>query len=180
MKQEIIYLGEKINKRVEQNTLFIVEKPKNWVEGAEIQETLIYLEPDEGIKINLRIALTIEQSHKIDIQIKLNKPKSEAYILGRLVMMRGHLKISSLLSVGDNGVQAKGNIDIQGLASGQNISWEAFPNLDVQQPNAKITHKAVLKRLDNLKLLTLQRRGFTEQESKTLLREAFLREAIIR
>ncbi len=179
MKQEIIFLGEEVDKRVEQDTLFVVEKPKNCAKDAKAHETLIRLDLEEEIRVNLQIALTTERSHKIDIQIKLNKPRAEAYILGRLVMIQGHLRINSLLSVGVGGRQAKGNIDIQGIASGQNIIWEAFPNLDIQQPNAKVTHKAVLRRLDEMGLQTLQRRGLTEQESKTLLRKAFLGEAII-
>ncbi len=135
------------------------------VEGISVELTYVDILQDQ------RIILNISVEHKA--------PKTKSRIIARIILgENASFNFCGNINLASEAGLSLGSLEAKSLVDGKNISWEARPNLLINNKSATATHKASLVDFNQEQMLYLQNRGLDKSEAKNALKRAFLAEAI--
>jgi Fe-S cluster assembly protein SufD len=177
MKVEILDLESiKETKTLEimENTFFVI-RPN----FQQIRQKIILKIIKQDVEINLSLATTIKNKETLEIQIEHLKPNTKSEVQIRTDLDEGaNFNFKGNIFVGEEAEDSKGILNIKGLASGNNIAWNVKPNLEINNEEIDVEHKASLLTFNTKQLNYLRSRGLNQEEAIKTLKKSFLWEAV--
>lgn len=176
MKVETINLekiGNVLNIKVLEDTFFVIE-PLN----RDMVRTVNISFSKSKKEIKLVFASRIEGA-EVDLSINVIHQKEEtgSNLQIRTILENGaRFKFRGNVRVTETASNCHGNIEIKALVTGENISWDVEPSLEIANKDVNVQHKASMITFNKNQITYLKLRGFTEEEATKVLKKGFLLE----
>ncbi len=164
-------LDEKTILKVKEDSFFVLEPVKNSLE-REIRLEI----SKQKTKAKLIFAAVVKNSAlDLEIEIVHKSSKTTSNVQIRTVLeeaanfnFRGNIKVEK------NSAGASGVLDVKGLSLGENISWNIQPNLEIENQDVEVNHKASLVSFSRKQITYLRSRGLSPEEATSSLKKGFL------
>lgn len=115
--------------------------------------------------------ITVEQKHFA--------PQTESHILLKsLVASSGKFSYQGTISIEREAISCNASQEARGLLQGSGARFTAIPSLEILPKEVLCTHKASSAPINADSLFILQTKGFSEEEAKSILENAFLSSAL--
>jgi Fe-S cluster assembly scaffold protein SufB len=124
-------------------------------------------EDDATVEMEARMSGKADDHIKITEDAHLKGARSRAVLKSR-VAVRDEAQAEVYNTIIADGESAKGHVDCSEILQ-DNGSVQAYPNVQVHNPNAHVTHEASLGGVDNKQLETLMARGLTKEEAEEVI-----------
>ena len=176
MKVETINLekiGNVLNIKVLEDTFFVIE-PLN----RDMVRTVNISFSKSKKEIKLVFASRITNA-EIDLSINVihQKKETRSNLQIRTILENGaRFKFRGNVRVTETASNCRGNIEIKALVTGENISWDVEPSLEIANKDVNVQHKASMITFNKNQITYLKLRGFTEEEATKVLKKGFLLE----
>ncbi|MBD3365883.1 DUF748 domain-containing protein [candidate division WWE3 bacterium] len=163
---------------VKEDTVFVIPSFLESVSDTEKWKLELNLE-EEGVRASVIYAGYVKKALDLSVETIHGAPNTKSNVQIRAVMEKGaKAKFSGNVHAKVKAKNAEGEVNIKGLAAGEGISWEVKPNLEVENENVKLDHKASLTSFNERQLMYLRSRGFEKAEASVMLQDGFLAEAV--
>lgn len=172
---DISKLDNKSTLEITEDSFFVLSPLK---ESAK--KTLILEIAKSKVNLKLVFATTIINS-KLDLEIlvKHKSPKTKSDIKVRTILEENaSFKFKGNIKMLKRAKESTGSLDIKGLSADENISWEVYPNLEINNKDIKAEHKASLTSFSKKQVAYLTSRGLSEEEALSELKKGFLKEVL--
>jgi len=169
-----------------------LEKIKGVLNIEIVEDTFFVIEPvNKDVAGTLNLSLTKRKKEiklvfasrimgaEVDLNINVihRKKETRSNLQLRTILednakfrFKGNIKVTELAG------NCQGNIEVKALVTGNDISWNVEPNLEISNKNVSVRHKASMISFNKNQIIYLKLRGFTEEEAMKILKEGFLLE----
>jgi len=169
-----------------------LEKIKGVLNIEIVEDTFFVIEPvNKDVAGTLNLSLTKRKKEiklvfasrimgaEVDLNINVihRKKETRSNLQLRTILednakfrFKGNIKVTELAG------NCQGNIEVKALVTGNDISWNVEPNLEISNKNVSVRHKASMISFNKNQITYLKLRGFTEEEAMKILKEGFLLE----
>jgi len=162
-----------LNIKVLEDTFFVMEPlNRDMVRIVNIS----FSKSKKEIKLVLASRIT---NAEIDLSINVIHQKEEtgSNLQIRTILEDGaRFKFRGNVRVTETASNCRGNIEIKALVTGENISWDVGPSLEIANKDVNVQHKASMITFNKNQVTYLKLRGFTEEEATKVLKKGFLLE----
>jgi len=162
-----------LNIKVLEDTFFVMEPlNRDMVRIVNIS----FSKSKKEIKLVLASRIT---NAEIDLSINVIHQKEEtgSNLQIRTILEDGaRFKFRGNVRVTETASNCRGNIEIKALVTGENISWDVGPSLEIANKDVNVQHKASMITFNKNQITYLKLRGFTEEEAVKVLKKGFLLE----
>jgi len=162
-----------LNIKVVEDTFFVIE-PVN--KDAVRTVNISFSKSKKEIKLVLASKIA---NAKVDLSINVihQKEETRSNLQIRTILEDGaRFKFSGNVRVTETASNCRGNIEIKALVTGENISWNVEPSLEISNKYIDVQHKASMITFNKNQIIYLKLRGFTEEEATKVLKKGFLLE----
>lgn len=168
-----VYLTPSSKVKLEKNSSYKVDF--ELLEGRLGQTVFDYdIVADENATVEIESRLKAFADDKVVLKesVVLNGKASKALLKSRVAAM-DNSQIEIFNTISAKAADTRGHIDCQEILIG-NGKVQAYPNAEVLNPTARVTHEASLGGLDNKKLETLMAKAKSPKEAQEILLQGML------
>jgi len=123
-------------------------------------------------EMETRLKAYAEDEVVLQENVSLNGKKAKTLLKSRVAVL-DNAQVEIFNTISAKGAKTRGHIDCQEILLGKG-KVKAYPNIEVLNPTAHVSHEASLGGLDNIKMETLMARAKSQKEAEEILLQGIL------